>query len=119
MLVTLVDDDEAVRESLPDLVKIFGYDVAVFPSAEAFMASDAIGKTDCLVLDINMPGMGGIALFHELKRLGRKLPVVFITAKEDEALRVQLVSEGACDCLFKPFGDSALLAALQVALENN
>lgn len=116
MLVTLVDDDEAVRESVPDLVKVFGYAVSAFSSAEAFLASEAVEQTGCLILDVNMPGMGGRELFDELKRLGKDIPVVFITAREDESMRTQLLSRGASDCLFKPFSDSALLGALEVAL---
>nr|WP_233888617.1 response regulator [Paraburkholderia flagellata] len=119
MLVTLVDDDEAVRESLPDLVRVFGYAVSVFSSAEAFLASEVVDQTQCLILDINMPGMGGMGLFRELKRLGKNVPVVFITAHKDAAVRDRLIAQGACDCLFKPFSDTALLAALKVALREN
>ncbi|WP_322044212.1 response regulator transcription factor [Paraburkholderia sp. J67] len=116
MLVTLVDDDEAVRESLPDLVSVFGYAVNVFLCAEAFLASATVDQTDCLILDLNMPGMGGLGLFRELKRLEKNLPIIFITAHQDEALRERLLEQGAIDCLFKPFSDTALLAALKVAL---
>jgi FixJ family two-component response regulator len=119
MLVTLIDDDEAVRESLPDLVRVFGYAAAAFSSAEDFLASGTVDQTDCLILDITMPGMGGLGLQQELKRLGKNIPVVFITAHEDEAVRLHLLSQGACDCLYKPFSDSALLAALKVALNEN
>nr|WP_238537922.1 response regulator [Paraburkholderia atlantica] len=119
MLVTVVDDDEAVRESLPDLVRMFGYAVNVFASAEAFLASGVVDQTDCLVLDVNMTGKGGLGLFSELKRLGQKIPVVFITAHKDEAVRERLLMKGASDCLFKPFSDTALLAALQFALGEN
>lgn len=116
MLVTLVDDDEAVRESLPDLVIVFGYAVSVFPSAEALLASGSLDQTDCLILDLNMPGMGGLGLFREIKRSGRSVPVIFITAHQDEALRDRLLKQGAIDCLYKPFSDTALLAALKTAL---
>ncbi|MCC8395950.1 response regulator [Paraburkholderia sp. MMS20-SJTR3] len=119
MLVTLIDDDEAVRESLPDLVRVFGYAVNVFSSAEAFFASEVVDQTDCLILDVNMPGMGGVGLFRELQRIGKPVPVVFITAHKDEALRARLLAQGARECLFKPFSDTALLAALKAALDNN
>ena len=116
MLVTLVDDDEAVLESLPDLVKEFGYPVTAFASAEAFLISDALDQTQCLILDIAMPGMNGLDLMRELKRRGKDIPIVFITASKDEARRAHLRMLGACDCLFKPFSDSALLAAIKIAL---
>ncbi|WP_321817599.1 MULTISPECIES: response regulator transcription factor [unclassified Paraburkholderia] len=116
MLVTLVDDDEAVQESLPDLVSVFGYTVSVFASAEAFLASDIPDQTDCLILDLNMPGMDGAGLFRELKRLGKGIPVIFITAHQDEVQRERLLNQGAIDCLYKPFSDTALLAALKTAL---
>jgi FixJ family two-component response regulator len=116
MLVTLVDDDEAVRESLPDLVRVFGYAVSVFSSAEALLASGIVDQSHCLILDINMAGMGGLGLFRELKRNGQNLPVIFITAHQDDALRERLLKQGAIDCLYKPFSDTALLAALKVAM---
>ncbi|KER68455.1 chemotaxis protein CheY [Burkholderia cepacia] len=115
MLVTLVDDDEAVLESLPDLVKEFGYPVVAFASAEAFLASDAVDRTGCLILDVRMPGMAGLALFDALKRRAAAIPVVFITASRDEALRARLLDQGASECLFKPFSDDALLAAIRIA----
>lgn len=115
MLVTLIDDEEAVLESVPDLVKEFGFLVNAFASAEAFLASDTVGRTDCLILDVRMPGMAGIRLFQELKRRNASIPVVFITATRDDALRARLIDQGAADCLFKPFSDSALLAAIRTA----
>lgn len=116
MLVTLVDDDESVRESLPDLVRAFGYAASAFPSAEAFLASGSLDQTHCLILDFSMPGMNGLELLQELKRRGKNVPVVFITGKEDEAIRAHLLAQGARECLFKPFSDHALLAALEGAL---
>lgn len=116
MLVTLVDDDESVRESLPDLVRVLGYEANAFASAEAFLVSDTIDQAGCLILDVAMPGMGGPELLQELKRRGSKTPVIFITALKDEAVRARLLAQGACDCLFKPFSDSALYAAIKQAL---
>ncbi|ADG20008.1 response regulator transcription factor [Paraburkholderia atlantica] len=115
MRVTLVDDDEAVRESLSNLVRAFGFAVSVFSSAESFLASGVVDQTDCLLLDVSMPGMGGPALFRELKRLGKGVPVVFITAHKDGAFRNHLTAQGAYDCLFKPFSDTVLLATLKGA----
>ncbi|WP_213955840.1 response regulator [Variovorax sp. dw_954] len=115
-LVSIVDDDESVRESLPDLLKEFGYSVEAFASAEAFLASDCIDRTQCLILDIAMPGMSGPELQRELKGRGRTVPIVFITAHADEAIRPLMLEQGAVECLFKPFSESALLGALHTAL---
>jgi FixJ family two-component response regulator len=116
LLVSVVDDDESVRESLPDLLKELGFAVRVFPSAEAFLASDGVTKTSCLLLDIAMPGMSGPELFRELRRRGLTMPVVFITAGRDENMRSRMLENGAVACLFKPFSDTALLEALNKAL---
>ena len=115
-LVSVVDDDESVRESLPDMLRQFGFAAAVFPSAEAFLASDVLGRADRLILDVKMPGMSGPDLQRELTARGQHIPIVFITASGDKAIRARLVSGGAIDCLFKPFGEAALLNALHAAL---
>jgi FixJ family two-component response regulator len=117
LLVSVVDDDESVRESLPDLLKEFGYAVQTFSSAEAFLASDHVGQTRCLILDIAMPpGMSGPDLQRELSRRGQGIPIVFITAHGDETIRPRLLEEGAVECLFKPFSEAALLKAVDAAL---
>lgn len=118
-LVSVVDDDESVRESLPDLLWEFGFAVQAFASAEAFLASDWVERTDCLVLDIAMPGMTGPGLQRELKRSGRDIPIVFITAQADETVKPRLLEQGAAACLFKPFSPSALLDALNAALQRS
>lgn len=115
-LVTVVDDDESVRESLPDLVREFGYEVDAYSSGEEFLACGETGRTGCLILDIAMPGMSGLELRRELARRGLEIPVVFITAHADETDRPRLLAEGAVACLFKPFNETALLAALKTAL---
>jgi len=115
-LVSVVDDDESVRESLPDLIRQFGFAAEAFSSAEAFLASDVVGGTSCLLLDITMPGMSGPDLQHELKCRRQDVPIVFITGRGDETLRPHLLARGAVECLFKPFSDAALLDALNVAL---
>lgn len=114
--VSVVDDDESVRESLPDLIEALGFSVGAFASAEEFLSSDIVDKTTCLVLDVAMPGMTGPELQKELVRNGRNIPTVFITALEDDTVRPRLLEQGAVDCLFKPFGEDALDAALRVAL---
>lgn len=114
--VSVVDDDESVRESLPDLLREFGFTAQAFSSAEEFLASDSLGRTQCLILDIAMPGMNGPALQQELSRLQRVIPIVFITADEDESIRLRVLESGAVDCLFKPFSETALLEAVTTAL---
>ncbi|HEY8550328.1 MAG TPA: response regulator [Vicinamibacterales bacterium] len=114
-LVCIVDDNEAVRESLPDLVQYGGYDVQTFASAEDFLASSAVEDAACLILDVGLPGMSGPDLHKELQRRGRACPVVFITAQGDRSLPARLVAEGAVACLLKPFGDAVLLEALHRA----
>ncbi|MES0198589.1 response regulator [Mesorhizobium sp. M0011] len=115
-LVSVVDDDESVRESLPDLLREFGFAVQAFSSAEEFLASDWMDRTDCLVLDVVMPGMTGPGLQQELKRRRLSIPIVFMTAHENEAIRSRALADGAVDCLSKPFSQTALLDALNVAL---
>ena len=116
-LVSIVDDDESVRESLPDLVREFGFRAEAFSSAEQFLGSSVIDETDCLVLDVYMPGMTGPALELELARRGQPIPIVFITAPRDESFRPVLLKKGSIGCLFKPFSDTALQNALDLALE--
>jgi FixJ family two-component response regulator len=118
-LISVVDDDESVRESLPDLLKEFGFDAKAFSSADEFLASDSVGQTDCLILDVAMPGMNGPDLQRELKLRRQQIPIVFITAHRDEAVRPRLIKQGAVECLFKPFSDSDLLEALNTALRQS
>jgi FixJ family two-component response regulator len=115
-LVSVVDDDESVRESLPDLIRQFGFAAAAFSSAEAFLASETVGETSCLILDVVMPGMSGPALQQELTRRRQEIPIIFITAQGDETLRPRLLARGAVACLLKPFSETALLDALNAAL---
>ena len=115
-LVSIVDDDESVRESLPDLVRAFGFAAEAFSSAEAFLASDGITETSCLILDVAMPGMSGPELQQELIRRRQDIPIVFITAGDDQSIRPRLVAQGAVECLFKPLSKTALLDALNAAL---
>jgi FixJ family two-component response regulator len=115
-LASVVDDDESVRESLADLLKEFGFAPRVFFSPEDFLAPDCVDQTKCLILDIAMPGMSGPDLQQELKLRKQKIPIIFITASTDQTVRPRLLEQGAVDCLFKPFSDTAPLAALNTAL---
>jgi FixJ family two-component response regulator len=115
-LVAVVDDDESVRESLPDLLREFGFATHSFSSAEEFLTSDSLVQTGCLILDVAMPGMTGFDLQRELKLRGHRIPIIFITAHKDEVVRRRAFQEGAVELLFKPFSDTALLQALNTAL---
>ena len=115
-LVSVVDDDESVRESLPHLLRKFGFAAQAFASAEEFLASEFVGETRCLILDIAMPGMSGPALQMELSRRQQAIPIVFITAQGDETVRPRVLEAGAVECLFKPFSATALRAAVDTAL---
>ncbi len=115
-LISVVDDDESVRESLPDLLRELGFTAQAFSSAEEFLASDYLCQTRCLVLDIAMPGMSGPDLQRELARRRQEIPIVFITAHREEDVRPRLLARGAVECLFKPFSETALLDALNAAL---
>ena len=118
-LVSVVDDDESVRESLPDLLREFGFAVQAFSSAEEFLASDYVCETKCLILDVAMPGMSGPDLQRELMLRRKEIPIVFITAHGDETVRPHLLEQGAVECLFKPFSDTALREALNAALRTS
>jgi FixJ family two-component response regulator len=115
-LVSIIDDDESVRESLPDLLREFGFTVLSFSSAEEFLASDYVLQTRCLVLDIALKGMSGPDLQRELTLRRQEIPIVFITAHKDETVRPRLLEHGAVECLFKPFSETALLDAVNSAL---
>jgi FixJ family two-component response regulator len=117
-LVSVVDDDESVRESLPDLLGEFGFAARAFSSAEEFLASDCVDQTRCLILDVAMPGMSGPDLQQELKLTRREIPIVFITASREATIRPQVLAQGAIECLFKPFSDTALLEAVNSALRS-
>ena len=115
-VVAVVDDDESIRESLPPLLRSFGFKAVAFASAEGFLSSPLLEQTCCLLLDVAMPGMSGPALYRELERLRRAIPVVFITAQPDDSMRDSLLAMGAVAVLFKPFSDSALRQAVSLAV---
>src|SRR5215471_13297677 len=116
LLVAVVDDDESVRESLPDLLREFGFAARTFSSATEFLSSDRDDQTKCLILDVFMPGMTGLDLQRELSLRGQQIPIIFMTAIKNETVRPQVIEQGAVECLFKPFSESALLEALNKAL---
>ena len=118
-LIAVVDDDESLRESLPDLLRHLGYASATFSSAEGFLASDILEETSCLLLDVAMPGMSGPDLQQELTRRQDATPIIFITSQGNETLRRRLLARGAVAYLQKPFSETALLGALNTALGTN
>jgi FixJ family two-component response regulator len=118
LIVSIVDDDESVRESLPDLLTEMGFTPRAFSSAEEFLKSDAVLRTGCLLLDIAMPGMSGPELQRELRRRRIQTPIIFITAHQDEVVRRDAIDQGAAEWLLKPFTDTALLDALNAALQD-
>ena len=115
-LVSVVDDDESVRESLPELLRQFGFAARAFPSAEAFLASGAVSETNCVLLDVAMPGMSGPDLHRELRRRRQEIPIVFITGSDDRTVRPRLLAQGAVECLLKPVSETALRNAIDAAL---
>lgn len=116
-VVCLVDDDESVRESLPDLLRELGYEPRAFASAKDFLASDCVALCECLILDIAMPDMSGPELLAKLRRQGCAVPTVFITAQTDERVRPRVLEQGAAECLFKPFSQAALLESLDAVFQ--
>ena len=117
LLSVVVDDDESVRESLPDLLREFGFAARAFSSAQEFLLSGCIDETSCLILDIAMPGMSGPELQQELARRQKEIPIIFITGRKDEAVRTQVFKRGAAGFLLKPFSDADLLVAIKTALQ--
>jgi FixJ family two-component response regulator len=115
-LVSVIDDDESVRESLPDLLRQLGFTAEAFPSAEAFLSSDVLRETSCLLLDIVMPGMSGPDLQQELTRRRHEIPIVFITGHGDRSVGPRLLAGGAAGFLVKPFTEATLLDAVRTAL---
>jgi len=117
-LISVVDDDDSVRESLRGLIRSVGFAVKVFASAEEFLNSDHLRNTNCLILDVRMPGMNGLELQRQLAATDRKIPVIFITAHGDDEVRSRALNGGAVDYLLKPFSEEALLNAIDAALKS-
>ena len=117
-LISVVDDDDSVRESLRGLMRSVGFAVAVFASAEKFLISDDLRNTDCLILDVRMPGMNGLDLQRHLVKAHHQIPIVFITAHGNEEARRGALNGGAASYLLKPFSEEALLNAIDAALKS-
>ena len=119
LLISVVDDDQSIRESLPDLLREFGFAAKAFSAGEEFLASDELAQTSCLILDVAMPGMTGPDLQHELAIRQQRIPIIFITAQRDDTIRPRLLKLGAVECLLKPFSEPDLLEAINVAFQGN
>ena len=116
-LLSVVDDDEMLRESLPELLREFGFAARAFSSGQEFLSSNYVDETRCLILDVAMPEMSGLDLQQELKRRGQAIPIIFISGQKDEDIRKQAFRQGAVRFLYKPFSDSDLLEAVNAALD--
>jgi FixJ family two-component response regulator len=116
-LVGVVDDDEFVRDALSRLLRSAGYKCVVFSSSQEFLDSGP-PEIDCLLLDIQMPGLNGFELQARLREMDCAIPVIFVTAKKDNEARARALQQGATAFFTKPFNDEALLGAIQSAVEN-
>jgi len=116
-VVHVVDDDAAMRDSMPFLLDVNGFKPQVYDSASALLAESPMDALSCVVSDIRMPGMNGIELVRELKSKGSTSPVILITGHGDVALAVEAMKAGAVDFIEKPFDDAVLLGAIRSALE--
>src|ERR1700730_14087854 len=118
-LISVVDDDHSVRESLARLIRSIGLRVQMFGSAEEFLDGGLSREPDCLILDIRMPGMNGLELQRELSAGNHDLPVVFITAHGSDAeVRARAIGAGAVDYLLKPLKEEEVLKAIDTALNS-
>jgi FixJ family two-component response regulator len=117
-MISIVDDDDSVRESLRRLMRSVGFAVNVFASAEEFLDSDRLHDTDCLILDVRLPGMNGLELQRQLAISHSEIPIIFITSYEDDEVRARALNAGAVDYFLKPFDDEDLLDAIEEALKS-
>ena len=118
-LISIVDDDESLRNSLDDLIRSFGFEARCFPSAEAFLNSNYVHDTACLIVDVRMPGMNGLELQCRIIANNWGIPIIFITSHVDEVARVRALEAGAVAFLYKPFYEEELLHAIDLALNHS
>ena len=118
-LISIVDDDESVRNALKSLIDSVGFRAEVFDSGEKFLNSPYLSQTDCLIADVRMPGMSGLELQERLSAAGRSIPIVFISAHEDKDARARGLRAGAIDFLQKPFSEDSLLGAISICLDKS
>jgi FixJ family two-component response regulator len=118
IVVSIVDDDEAVRNSLKNLLRSLGYSAHAFESAEAFLTSPQLQQTACLILDVHMPGLNGIELQARLNAEGHRIPIIFVTGVPDDRIRDRAMREGAIAFMSKPISQVNLMLCLDRALKN-
>jgi FixJ family two-component response regulator len=118
-VISIVDDDESVREATKGLIRSLGYDAATFASAEEYLQSDYVSESDCLITDLHMSGMSGADLQDRLIADGRRIPMIFMTAYSEEKVRVRVLEAGAFGFLRKPFDDEHLIECLNRALKQH
>jgi FixJ family two-component response regulator len=118
-LISIVDDDEGIRQALKSLIDSVGFRAEVFDSGEKFLNSPYLSQTDCLIADVRMPGMSGLELQDRLSAAGRSIPIVFISAHDDNEARARGLRAGAIDFLQKPFSEDSLLGAISVCLDKS
>ena len=118
-MISIIDDNDSCRESLQRLMRSVGFAANVFASAEEFLDSDRLLNTDCLILDVRLPGMNGLDLQRHLASSHSEIPIIFITSYEDDELRARALNAGALDYFLKPFNDEDLLDAIEAALKFN
>jgi FixJ family two-component response regulator len=116
--ISIVDDDESIRRATRGLLRSVGYQVETFASAELFLESDALRETDCLVLDVRMPGIDGLELQRRLNAAQSHVPLIFITAHDDKSQRMTAMDAGAANFFHKPFEANAFVAAIEAALRS-
>ena len=117
-LISIVDDDDSLRNSLNNLIRSVGFRAQGFSSAEAFLNSNQLHDTACLILDVRMPGMSGLDLQRQMVANNSRIPIVFITSHGDDNARARALEAGAVDFLYKPFREEALLKAIDSALNH-
>jgi FixJ family two-component response regulator len=118
-MISIVDDDESIRNAVKALIRSMGYATATFASAEEFLQSGRLHDTACIITDVQMPGMSGIDLQDHLTTSGHRVPVIFVTAFPDESIRERAMEAGACGFLSKPFREESLIECLDQALERH
>lgn len=116
--ISIVDDDESVREAMAGLMKSHGYLVETFPSGESFLSSGHRSRTDCLIADVQMPGMTGLELHSRLIAAGDPIPTILITAHPDDRTRARAMKAGVLGYLAKPFSEDDLLGCIRTAIEH-
>ena len=118
-VIAIVDDDDALRSSLDDLIRSIGFQTQGFPSAEAFLSSNQARDAACLILDVRMPGMSGLDLQRQIVAANWQIPIIFVTSHADDDARVRALDAGAVAFLYKPFHEEELLNAIDAALKHS